>query len=146
MNGFELIDNCSYFRLIFVKNNLKTKTASFCVKRWEVKFSFLLFLHLIFWWMQNHFLFLRHIVKKVKRIFQNNTFAIRFLYGRCSSLRFRWATCPTVSKAEGTIISFGSMASNICNNIQDLIYPLIWQTKSNFRVSNPHNKWVVKPN
>ncbi|KAG5570161.1 hypothetical protein H5410_059927 [Solanum commersonii] len=42
------------------------------------------------------------------------TFAISFLYGKCSSLKFRWAICPTVSKAEGTIIPCGSKTSKTC--------------------------------
>lgn len=68
------------------------------------------------------------------------------MYGRCSSFRFRWTICPTVSKAEGTIIPFGSKASNICKNIQDLIYPLILQTFGNLRVANPHKIWILIPN
>lgn len=50
-----------------------------------------------------------------KKVFQLIAFAIISLYGRCSSLKFRWAMCPTASKAEGIMTPFGSNASNICD-------------------------------
>lgn len=59
-----------------------------------------------------HFIF-NTVTKNISKI---KTFAISHLYGKCSSLKFRCAIWPRVSKAEGIIIPSGSKASKTCNN------------------------------
>lgn len=81
--------------------------------------------------------------------FQTRTFAISFLYGKCSSLKFRCAIWPTVSKADGTTIPSGSNTSKVCSNhIRPTIYVILtlwnWINKINgntntcTQVSWPH--------
>jgi len=65
-----------------------------------------------------HFIF-NTVTKNISEI---KTFAISLLYGKCSSLKFRCAIWPTVSKAEGIIIPSGSKASKTCNNNIGLIF------------------------